>query len=114
MAQVEANKTYIGVVEDNVDSKKLGRVKVRVLDVFDNIDVADIPWASPWKDLNGNSCNVPEIGKVVTVIFDQANIYKPEFVFADHFNINLEKKLASLEGSDYRSEERRVGKECRS
>ena len=30
-----ANKTYIGTVEDNNDPKKLGRCKVRVLDIFD-------------------------------------------------------------------------------
>jgi hypothetical protein len=46
--KVEANKTY-GVVEDNDDPKKLGRVRVRVLDVFDNLEVTDIPWATPWK-----------------------------------------------------------------
>lgn len=101
MSHVQSNKTYIGTVEDNNDPKKLGRVKVRVLDIFESISVDDIPWASPWKDLNGNSANIPEIGKVVTVVFDQGNIYKPEFIFADHFNINLEKKLASLSGTNY-------------
>ena len=101
MAQVEGNKTYIGVVEDNNDPKKLGRVRIRVLDVFDNISVDDIPWATPWKDLNGNMANIPEKGKVLTVVFDQGNIYKPEFIFAEHFNINLEKKLKTLEGKDY-------------
>ena len=76
MARVEANKTYIGTVEDNNDPKKLGRVRVRVMDIFDNIPVEDITWASPWKDLNGNGVNIPEKGKVVTVIFDNGNIYK--------------------------------------
>jgi len=101
--KVEGNKTYIGVVEDNDDPKKLGRVRVRVLDVFDNISVEDIPWATPWKDMNGNMANIPEKGKVLTVVFDQGNIYKPEFIFAEHFNLNLEKKLASLSGSNYLS-----------
>ena len=103
MARVEANKTYIGTVEDNNDPKKLGRVRVRVMDIFDNIPVEDIPWASPWKDLNGNVVNIPEKGKVVTVIFDNGNIYKPEFIFSDHYNLNLEKKLESLSGSNYTS-----------
>lgn len=69
--KVEANKTYIGVVEDNKDPKKMGRCRVRVLDVFDNIDVQDIPWASPYKDLNGNQFNVPEKGKVLIVVFNR-------------------------------------------
>jgi hypothetical protein len=97
----EANKTYVGVVEDNEDPKKMGRVKVRVMDVFDEIEVEDIPWAMPWKDLNGNEFNIPEKGKVVMVVFDQGNQDSPEFIYADHYNINLEKKLESLSQSDY-------------
>lgn len=100
---VDRSRTYIGVVEDNEDPKKLGRVKARVLDLFDDMPVADIPFASPWKDLNGNEFNVPEKGKVVTIIFDQGNIYKPEYIFSDHYNINLERKLKSLSGENYTS-----------
>jgi len=99
--KVEANKTYIGVVEDNNDPKKLGRVKVRVLDVYDNLKVEDIPFASSWKDLNGNEFNVPEKGKVLVVVFDQGDEHKPEYIAADHYNINLEKKLQSLSNTDY-------------
>jgi hypothetical protein len=101
MAKVEANKTYVGVVEDNYDPKRLGRVKVRVLDVFDNLKVEDIPFATSWKDLNGNVVNIPEKGKVLLVVFDQGDEYKPEYISADHYNANLEKKLTSLADSDY-------------
>ena len=100
---VDRSRTYIGVVEENEDPKKLGRCRIRVIDIFDDIPKSDIPWASPWKDLNGNSFNVPEIGKVVTVIFDSGNIYKPEFIYSEHYNINLENKLQKLNGSDYTS-----------
>ncbi len=100
---VEANKTYVGVVEDNQDPEKMGRVKVRVMDVFDEIDVEDIPWAMSWKDLNGNQFNTPEKGKVVMVVFDQGNPDSPEFIYADHYNINLENKLKSLSDEDYAS-----------
>ena len=103
MNTVEPNKTYIGVVEDNADPKKLGRVKVRVLDIFDDIPVEDMPWATPWKDLNGNSFNVPENGKVLIVVFDQGDTYKPEFIFSDHYNVNLEGKLEKLDGDNYKS-----------
>jgi len=97
------NKTFVGVVEDNNDPKKLGRCKVRVLNVFDEIPIEDIPWAAPWKDLNGNAFTVPDVGKVVSVVFDGGNIYKPEFIFAEHFNANLQKKLNELSGSSYTS-----------
>lgn len=101
MAKVEENKTYVGVVEDNQDPEKMGRVKVRVMDVFDDIALEDIPWATPWKDLNGNQFNTPERGKVVMVVFDQGNIETPEFIYSDHYNINLENKLKSLSNEDY-------------
>ena len=67
---VEQGKTYVGIIQNNEDPTKAGRCKVRVIGVFDDIPVDDIPWASPWKDLNGNGFNLPEIGKAVTVIFD--------------------------------------------
>ena len=102
MNKVEKNKTYIGIVEDNIDPKKIGRLKVRVLDIFeDEIPTEDLPWAAPWKDLNGNSFNVPEIGKVLIVVFEQGDINKPEFIFAEHYNINLENKLQTLSDDDY-------------
>lgn len=98
---LDAHKTYVGVVEDNKDPKKLGRCKVRVMDVFENLDIEDIPWAFPWKDLNGNVFNVPDKGKIVMVVFDQGNQNSPEYIYADHYNANLEKKLESLSEKDY-------------
>jgi hypothetical protein len=101
--KIDFGRTYIGKVEDNKDPQKLGRVKIRVMDVYEDLDIDDIPWASPWKDLNGNEFNVPEVGKVLIVIFEQGDEYKPEFIFADHFNINLENKIKSLSDKDYLS-----------
>lgn len=104
MTRRELNdKIFVGVIEDNMDPKKLGRCKVRVLNVFDEIPVEDIPWASPWKDLNGNQFILPEKSKVVSVVFDEGNIYKPEYIYAEHYNSNLEEKLATLSGADYTS-----------
>lgn len=98
---IESNKTYVGVVEDNNDPKKLGRIRARVMQVFENIPVEEIPWAFPWKDLNGNQFNVPDKGKVVMVVFDNGDKNSPEYIYADHYNINLEKKLQSLSETDY-------------
>jgi hypothetical protein len=98
---VDSNKTYIGVVEDNNDPKKMGRVRVRVMDVYDDLEVEDLPWAMPWKDLNGNNFNCPEKGKIVTVIFTDGDENNPEFIYSEHYNINLENKLSKLNESDY-------------
>jgi len=103
MAKVQSGKTYIGVVEDNNDPKKIGRAKVRVLDVFDNTPLEDIPWANPWKDLGGDHFALPDKGKVVTVVFENADINSPEFIFSDHYNVNLEKKLSQVGEADYLS-----------
>jgi hypothetical protein len=101
--QVKANKTYVGVVEDNKDPNKEGRARVRVMDVFDKMPVEEIPWAYPWKDLNGNQFTVPDKGKVVMVVFDNGDKNTPEYIYADHYNTNLENKLKSLSESDYLS-----------
>jgi len=98
---VDSSRTYVGIVEENIDPEKLGRCRIRVIDIFDDIPIEDIPWASPWKDLNGNGSNIPEKGKVLTVVFESGNIYKPEYVYAEHYNINLESKLKSLDGDNY-------------
>jgi hypothetical protein len=57
----------------------------------------------PWKDLGGNVGGVPEVGKVVSVVFDEGNPYKPEYIKAEHFNINLENKLKAISEEDYLS-----------
>ena len=97
------NQIFVGVVEDNEDPQKIGRIKVRVMNVYEDIPKEDLPWATPWKDLNGNMFILPEIGKVVSVVFDDGNPYKPEYIFAQHYNQNLQDKLDSLSTDDYTS-----------
>jgi len=100
---VDPKKTYVGVVENNDDPKKIGRCQIRVLDVYDNFKVEDLPWASPWKDLNGNQFNIPDKGKVVTIVFENGNLNNPEYISSDHYNQNLENKLQQLNNEDYLS-----------
>jgi len=94
---------FVGIIEDNIDPKRLGRVKIRVFSVYDEMPTEDIPWATAFKDLNGNEFNIPDVGKVVSVVFDHGNIYKPEYIYADHYNINLENKLKNLSDDDYKT-----------
>lgn len=100
--EVESGKTYLAIVEDNNDESRDGRVRVRVFNIHsDDMPVDQLPFASPWKDLNGNGSNVPEKGKVVMVVFESGKKDNPEYIAAQHYNINLEKKLESLSQSDY-------------
>ena len=102
--EVDSGKTYLAIVEDNNDESRDGRVRVRVFNIHgDDIPVNQLPWAAPWKDLNGNGSNVPEKGKIVMVVFESGKKDNPEYIAAQHYNINLEKKLGSLSPSDYLS-----------
>ena len=93
--------TKIGVVEDNKDPDKRGRCKVRINELHSkDLKVDNLPWASPWKDLNGNQFILPDIGKVVLVVLD-GNSSNPEYISAESYNVNLENKLKQLSDADY-------------
>lgn len=97
----DLDKLWVGVVEDNKDPKKLGRVRVRVQGLFGDIPVEDIPWSSPIKSLSSRSFELPAIGKIVSVIFPNDMIYESYYMFADNYNVNLKKKLDDLKDDEY-------------
>lgn len=90
-----------GVVVDVKDPMKKGRIKVKVLNVYDTLNTEDIPWASQGKSVDGMEFRIPRIGQVVAVNFINGDIYMPEYSMAEHFNINLQKKLESLTDEEY-------------
>ena len=95
------NKIFFGIVEDNKDPNRKGRIKVRVQSVFDNIPLEDIPYASPTSSIDGKSFNVPAIGKVVSVAFAWGDQYQPYYISSNYFNVNLQNKLNSLSEEEY-------------
>lgn len=100
---IDFGKEFIALVENNDDPKKLGRVRARVVNMFDDIETDDLPWASPYLDTNGNTFNVPEVGKLITVIFHNGNPFKPQYLSAEHYNPNLEALINGLDGDDYKT-----------
>lgn len=96
-------KVFLGVVEDNNDPDRQNKCRVRVINIFDGIPSEDIPWATPWKDANGLSSTLPDRGKVVSVEFENGDIYSPMYRYSEHYNINLESKLKDLSDDDYLS-----------
>jgi hypothetical protein len=96
------DNVYVGIVEDINDPKRQGRIKVRVQNVFESIDIEDIPWAYPYIDPNGKTFNVPPVGKIVSIVFENSNIYMPHYFYTDKYNINLQDKLESLSDDEYK------------
>jgi len=95
---------WVGIVEDNLDPDKKQRVRIRV--PYLHGDAKDIPkehlpWCQPKRDNNGIAFQIPEIGKVINVTFPNGNLYYPIYDNAQHLNINLQKKIESLDGDDY-------------
>lgn len=94
--------TWLGEVVDIEDPLKIGRVKINVYGKFDTIPTEDIPWAYPGNNHTAGSAtgggffSVPKKGAVVSVKFDQGNIYHPEYFFNQKIS---EEVKAEIEGS---------------
>ena len=86
--QVDATAmSYLGIVEDNNDPEKLGRLKVRIAPYGDLL-TEDLPWAYPKLGTHGNSVeygglNVPEIGSQVRVEFPSRDLTAPYYSGAE-------------------------------
>jgi len=77
---------YRGLVLDNVDPSQLGRIKIRVYNVFaSSIPTAQLPWAVPAAGLftgsgpGYGSFVVPEINSQVFVFFEGMDLYQPVY-----------------------------------
>lgn len=92
---------YFGIVEDNADPRRMGRCRIRVQTVFDQIPVGDIPWATPHRACDGRSFSVPAVGKIVNVLFENGDLYSPVYMYSENYNINLENKLKDLSDEAY-------------
>ena len=84
--------TFLGLVEDNNDPKKLGRLKVRI-EPYSEMTTDQLPWAAPILGSHGNSSlaggiNVPEIGSQVRVSFPSKDLNAPYYSGAELNEIN--------------------------
>lgn len=61
---------YIGIVEDNADPEKIGRLRVRVSELYGTIPDNKLPWASPQAPFGGNGYGlfmIPGVGARVRI-----------------------------------------------
>jgi hypothetical protein len=92
--------TWIGEVVDIEDPNKVGRIKVKVFGKFDDIPTVDIPWAHPGMNSTAGSASggghfsVPKKGSIVSVKFDQGNIYHPEYFFNQKISDEVKSEIS--------------------
>lgn len=101
-AQIDPKKIAIGTVVANDDPNCLGRCKISIKGLTDNIDVNHLPWAtfggsSVYSAGGGGSISIPKVGAQVRVKFKDANINSMEWCSLNQ----IDKKLVEEIASDY-------------
>lgn len=82
---------WLGEVMDNEDPLLQGRCKIKVFGKFDNISTINLPWATPQNRMTPGAHAVPRVGDIVSIRFDNGDIYHPEY----HFQVNQNEDLKS-------------------
>ena len=82
---------WLGEVMDNEDPLLNGRCRIKVFGKFDNISTENLPWATPQNRMIPGSHAVPRVGDIVSIRFDNGDIYHPEY----HFQVNQNDDLKS-------------------
>ena len=87
-----ATQSYLGMVEDNNDPEKLGRLRVRISPYMD-FEPEDVPWACPTLGTHGNNpeaggINIPEVGSQVRVYFPSHDLTAPYYMGAELNELN--------------------------
>jgi Type VI secretion system/phage-baseplate injector OB domain len=77
------DRTYVGIVVDNNDPRKLDRIQVKVPELFEGIEDAHLPWAIPTNNKDATSksgvCDIPPVGAKVRLKFQKGSIDHPEY-----------------------------------
>lgn len=94
-------KLFVGFVESVKDPNKRGRIKVRVQSLYDDLALDDIPYAYPYSDISGKAFRLPDVGKIVNVVYPNNDLYEPYYIFSESYNINLQDKLNEYSDDDY-------------
>jgi|688.fasta_scaffold43065_4 hypothetical protein len=99
---LDLKKDYVGFVIDSNDPERLGRCKVRVLGVYDNVSNEDLPWSfyqgsnvfAGGESKGGGSISIPKPGTAVKVMFMNEDIHNPVWCSVIHLNDKLRRELS--------------------
>lgn len=74
------NNHWTGIVVNNNDPEQIGRCKIKIYGYYDDLAIANIPWAVP--DINGLASTkgnfvIPELNTIVRGYFDNGDDSKP-------------------------------------
>lgn len=95
------NTTWLGEVVDINDPKKEGRIKVKVFGKFDQLSNDDIPWCYPGTNIVSGSSNggsffsVPKLNSIVSVRFENGNLYHPEYFFNQKLSEDVKNEISN-------------------
>jgi hypothetical protein len=90
---------WLGEVMDVADPQFIGRIKVKVFGKFDQLATEDIPWAYPGNNMTGGAASgggffsVPKVGSIVSVKFDNGNLYHPEYFFVQKISDDVKAEI---------------------
>jgi hypothetical protein len=100
--------SYRGKIVDVNDPLRQGRCKVEVFGIFDNLPIESIPWAMPFqkstffgKAGNAGSISIPKNGSVVSVRFNDGDIYSPEYEQIQELAEDLKSELLKSTAYEY-------------
>ena len=89
---------WLGEVVDTADTIGSGRCRVKVFGKFDTLATEDIPWSMPANASINGSYSVPNLGDIVSVYFDNGDIYTP--LYKNQVKVNAELKSEVLDNSN--------------
>jgi hypothetical protein len=93
--------SWIGEVVDIEDPQKVGRIRVKVYGKFDDLEKESIPWAYPGTSNTAGSSSgggfhsVPKLGSIVSIKFDNGNIYHPEYFFNQKISEEVKTEISN-------------------
>ena len=98
---MDLNQEFIGIVVDSNDPDILGRCKLRVYGVFDDLQDEELPWAFPYgmsvfaggQSKGAGAFSVPKVGTKVRVSFMNGDIHSPVWHGVHHLNDDMRNSI---------------------